>query len=64
MLRSRFVVFEGSATVLMLERALMKEPIFDHERLGVYRFAIEYVAWSFRAAKALTGVDQHGRDPW
>lgn len=50
--------------MLMLERALMKEPIFDHERLGVYRFAIEYVAWSFRAAKALTGVDQHGRDPW
>ncbi|MCE2801557.1 MAG: four helix bundle protein [Planctomycetaceae bacterium] len=42
----------------------MKEPIFDHERLDVYRLAIEYVTSSFRIAKSLTGVDRHARDQW
>ena len=42
----------------------MKEPIFDHERLDVYRLAIEYVTSSFRTAKSLTGVDRHARDQW
>ena len=42
----------------------MKEPIFDHERLEVYRLAIEYVTSSFRIAKSLTGVDRHARDQW
>ena len=42
----------------------MKEQIFDHERLDVYRLAIEYVTSSFRIAKSLTGVDRHARDQW
>ncbi|MFM8327351.1 MAG: hypothetical protein ACKN9U_21035 [Pirellulaceae bacterium] len=31
----------------------MTEPFFDHERLDVYRLAIEYVASSYRIAKSL-----------
>ena len=42
----------------------MKEPIFDHERLDVYRLAIEYVTSSYRIAKSLSGVDRHARDQW
>ena len=30
-----------SETVLVLERTQMTEPIFDHERLDVYRVAID-----------------------
>ncbi len=32
----------------------MNEPIFDHERLDVYRLSIEYVAFSYRIVKPLT----------
>jgi hypothetical protein len=28
----------------------MNEPIFDHEKLDVYRLAIDYVAYSYRIA--------------
>lgn len=42
----------------------MSEVIFDHERLDVYRLAIEYVASSYRIAKSLKGVDRHVRDQW
>jgi hypothetical protein len=28
----------------------MTEPIFDHDRLDVYRLAVEYTAESFRVA--------------
>jgi four helix bundle protein len=42
----------------------MTEPIFDHERLDVYRLAIEYVTSSYRTAKSLSGVDRHARDQW
>ena len=42
----------------------MSEPIFDHERLDVYRLSIEYVATSFRVAKSLNGSLRHARDQW
>ncbi len=42
----------------------MPEPIFDHERLDVYRLAIEYVASSYRIAKLLNGPERHARDQW
>ena len=42
----------------------MFQPIFDHERLDVYRLAIDYVASSFRVAKSLSGTERHARDQW
>jgi four helix bundle protein len=42
----------------------MTEPIFDHERLDVYRHAIEYIASSYRIAKSLGGPEHHARDQW
>ncbi len=40
----------------------MNEPTFDHERLDVYRLSIEYVAFSYGIAKALTGIHRPARD--
>ena len=42
----------------------MADPIFDHEKLDVYRLALEYVAESFRIAKGLSGLHRHARDQW
>ena len=42
----------------------MTDPIFDHDKLDVYRVAIEYVADSFRVAKGLAGLHRHARDQW
>lgn len=42
----------------------MNEPIFDHDRLDVYRVSIEYVALSFAGAKDLNGSHRHARDQW
>ena len=42
----------------------MTDTIFDHEKLDVYRLAMEYVADSFRIAKDLTGLHRHARDQW
>ncbi len=42
----------------------MSEPIFDHERLDVYRLAIDYVTSSYRVAKLLQGSLRHARDQW
>ena len=42
----------------------MTEPIFDHDRLDVYRLSIEYVASSFAVAKELNGCHRHARDQW
>ena len=42
----------------------MTEPIFDHDRLDVYRLSIEYVASSFAVAKELNGFHRHARDQW
>ncbi len=38
--------------------------MFDHDRLDVYRLAIEYTAESFAAAKTLSGLHRHARDQW
>jgi four helix bundle protein len=42
----------------------MTEPIFDHERLDVYRLSIDYVAFSYGLAKILSGTNRHARDQW
>ena len=44
--------------------APMTEPIFDHDRLDVYRLSIEYVASSFAVARELNGYHRHARDQW
>jgi four helix bundle protein len=43
---------------------MMAQPTFDHERLDVYRLSIDYVAFSYRIAKGLTGVNRPARDQW
>jgi hypothetical protein len=40
----------------------MTEPIFDHEKLDVYRLSIDDVAASYEIAKALRGANRHIRD--
>ena len=42
----------------------MSETIFDHDRLDVYRLAVEYTAESFRVAQGLSGLHRHARDQW
>jgi four helix bundle protein len=42
----------------------MTETIFDHDRLDVYRLAVEYTAESFRIAQGLPGLHRHARDQW
>jgi four helix bundle protein len=42
----------------------MSETIFDHDRLDVYRLAVEYTAESFRVAEGLSGLHRHARDQW
>jgi four helix bundle protein len=42
----------------------MNEAIFDHDRLDVYRLAVEYTAESFGVTKTLSGLHRHARDQW
>jgi four helix bundle protein len=35
-----------------------------HEKLDVYRLAIDYVAWVYQTAGALNGIHRHARDQW
>jgi four helix bundle protein len=42
----------------------MKEHLFDHDRLDVYRLSIEYVACSFEASQSLSGLHRHAREQW
>ena len=42
----------------------MTTPVFDHDRLDVYRLSIDYVAASFVIAKQLDGHHRHARDQW
>ena len=43
----------------------MTEPIFDHERLDVYRLSIDYVAFSYDLAKTLAvRIDKLGINGW
>jgi four helix bundle protein len=50
--------------VLVLDRIVMTEPTFDHERLDVYRLSIAYVAFSYQIAKSLSGSNRQARDQW
>ncbi len=43
---------------------MMPEPVFDHEKLDVYRLSIEYVTESYRTAQLLSGTQRHIRDQW
>ncbi|TWU43551.1 hypothetical protein Q31b_25920 [Novipirellula aureliae] len=43
---------------------MMTEPVFDHDRLDVYRLAIDYVALSFNVTGSLDGLHRHARDQW
>ncbi len=42
----------------------MTEIMFDHDRLDVYRPAIQYMAKSFGLAKKLSGLHRRARDQW
>jgi four helix bundle protein len=42
----------------------MASIIFDHEKLDVYRLALEYAVDSFRIARELSGLHRHARDQW
>ncbi|TWT94935.1 four helix bundle protein [Neorhodopirellula pilleata] len=42
----------------------MNDPIFDHNRLDVYRLSIEYVSAAFEISKTLSGLHRHARDQW
>ena len=42
----------------------MNDPIFDHDRLDVYRLSIDYVAAAFEVSKSLGGLHRHARDQW
>ena len=37
---------------------------WGHEKLDVYRLAIDYVAWVYRQANELGGIHRHARDQW
>jgi four helix bundle protein len=43
---------------------MMTKPIFDHDRLDVYRLSIDYVASSFKIVGAFNGLHRHARDQW
>lgn len=42
----------------------MAEPLFDHERLDVYRLSIDYVSFSFQIARTLGGPHRQAREQW
>ena len=58
------LVLSKTVLVIVLERIVMAEPTFDHERLDVYRLSIDYVAFSFGITKSLGGVNRQARDQW
>ena len=56
--------YSGAAGTRTRNGAQKREPIFDHDRLDVYRLSIDYVAQSFAVAKQLNGLHRHARDQW
>lgn len=60
----RVLILSENETVLVPERTQMTESFFDHERLVVYRLAIEYVAESYRIAKSIYDPGHHFNDEW
>jgi hypothetical protein len=57
-------VLSIAVLVLLLDCPAMSEPIFDHEKLNIYRVAIEYIAFSHPIAKSFRGDQRHLRDQW
>ena len=62
--RAVVLVLSATLLVLVLERTVMAEPTFDHERLDVYRLSIDYVAFSHQIAKTPGGINRQVRDQW
>ncbi len=42
----------------------MLEAIFDHDRLDVYRLAVDCTADSSHVAEGFSGLRRHARDQW
>ncbi len=38
--------------------------VFSHESLDIYRLAILYITWVYKAAEKLQGIHRHARDQW
>jgi four helix bundle protein len=55
-------MFEEFAT--RTQSNIMNDQVFDHEKLDVYRLAIDYAAFSFGIAQSLSGVNRNLRDQW
>jgi len=53
-----------SPSIWYSKEASLTEPIFDHDKLDVYRLSIHYVATSFRIAEDRNGLNRHARDQW
>lgn len=53
-----------SGAVVVVVIAIENAMRFGHEKLDVYRLAIDYVAWSHGLAKELRGAHRHSRDQW
>jgi hypothetical protein len=60
--RAVVLVLSVTVLVLVLDRIVMIEPTFDHERLDVYRLSIAYVAFLYQIAKSLSGSGWHAQD--
>ena len=58
------LVLSGAVLVLLLGLTNMTEPIFDHEKLDVYRLSIDYAAFSYGLARSLKAANRHARDQW
>ena len=57
---SQSIVF---VRVLVIEQGdTMPAAIWDHDRLDVYRLAVDYTADSDRVAEGLSGLRRHTRD--
>ena len=57
-------ILDETAISAIAPLTVMTEPIFDHERLDVYRLSIAYAAFSYRIAKTLAGMNRLARDQW
>ncbi|TWT93170.1 four helix bundle protein [Neorhodopirellula pilleata] len=42
----------------------MNDPVFEHDRLDVYRLFLEDVSAAFEISKSLSGLHRHARDQW
>jgi hypothetical protein len=63
-IRAVLLVLSATVLALVLDKIVMTEPTFDHERLDVYRLTIAYVAFSYQIAKSISGSDRQARDQW